>query len=149
MVEVRRVKEEEMQAVMELAEDVFFLEQGIPREMCYIGPEQEPLWWGAFEGEWLVGTAVSYVEDSRRHMGRITVRPQLRGQRIGSAVIEQALRDLFRMGVPEVFLDARPTTVNIILRLWGRVIGAEYEFFKGTCTPIAITKEEFLKKNTI
>ena len=143
MAEVRRIEKHEMQAVMEKVCGVFSSEQGIPMELIPVGEEYTPQWWGVFQDNRLIGTAAAYVEDGQCHMGRITVDRELRGGRIGSALIEAVLVDLFGQGVQEIFLDARRTTVNIILRLGGEIVGEEHDFYGGPCTPTAITKEQF------
>ncbi len=149
MAEVRRVGKHEMQAVMEKVCGVFSSEQGIPMELIPVGEEYSPQWWGAFQDHRLIGTAAVYVEKGQYHMGRITVDRELRGQRIGSALIEAVLADLFGQDVQEVFLDARRTTVNIILRLGGEIVGEEHDFYGEPCTPIAITKAQFRNRQII
>ncbi len=144
MLEMRKIQNHEMSFVMEKIGDIFYFEQGIPRYLNNIGPEYRPQWWGAFRNGHLLGTAASYIENNACHMGRITVDAKLRGQHIGTSLIAFALQELFAQGISEVFLDARKTTVHIILRLGGRIIGKEYPFYQDTCTPVSITKEEFL-----
>ncbi|MCI8866851.1 MAG: hypothetical protein HFE61_01705 [Anaerotignum sp.] len=64
-------------------------------------------------------------------------------------MIEAVLADLFGQDVQEVFLDARRTTVNIILRLGGEIVGEEHDFYGEPCTPIAITKAQFRNRQII
>lgn len=143
MTEVRRVEKHEMQAVMEKVYGVFSSEQGIPKELIPISEEYKPQWWGVFQGHQMVGTAAAYVENGQQHMGRITVDRELRGRRIGSKLIEAVLAELFEQGAQEVLLDARRTTVNIILRLGGEIVGNAHDFYGAPCTPVAITKKQF------
>lgn len=146
MLEIRKIQQSEIPLVMKKIGDIFYLEQGIPKNLNYIDSQYHPQWWGAFQDSRLLGTVASYIENNLCHMGRITVEKELRGQHVGTALIVFALNELFKQDVPEVFLDAREITVHIILRLGGKIIGKEHPFYKGTCTPVSITKDEFLHK---
>ena len=141
--EIRRLTDEDMPAAMAQVDDVFENEQGIPRWMNPLPAERSPIWWGLFRDGELKGTIASYVEDGQRHLGRMTVERSLRGQHFGSAILTAALEDLFTHGVEVIYMDARETTVHILLRLGAEILGEPYAFYQGTCTPLRITAEAF------
>jgi len=143
MIEIRKLSGKEKEKAVQAACDVFFDEQDIPKEMTVIKDELSPIWWGAFSGEELVGTVAAYKENNEQHMGRLTVTQSARGNGLATKLVKTALTELFNEGASEVFLDAREATKRIILHLGGEVIGEEYPFFKSTCVPVKITKEEF------
>jgi predicted N-acetyltransferase YhbS len=63
-------------------------------------------WFGAFQGESLVGTAGAANYGAFAHVGLMSVHPDAQRQGIGLALMQFLLADLERQGVPLVTLDA-------------------------------------------
>lgn len=147
MIEIRKVEKKEKDEAIKTACDIFFEEQDVPKELTDIKTELSPVWWGAFSDKELVGTVAAYKKDGVRHMGRLTVRKNMRGRHLATELVKTVLKELFESGEPEVRLDAREATKRIILSFGGEVTGEEYRFFKSTCVPVRITKEQFETNN--
>lgn len=143
MIKIKKVFGFDKDKAVKIACDVFYCEQDIPKALTAISEELSPVWWGAFSENEIIGTVAAYKENGKQHLGRLTVTKNMRGNGLATALVKTALKEIFEKDAAEVFLDAREATKRIILRLGGKVIGKEYRFFKSTCTPVRITKEEF------
>jgi hypothetical protein len=47
------------------------------------------------------------------------------------------------MGVEEIHMTARDTTVKIVCEMGGEVTGKPYEFYKGCVTPVVLKRENY------
>ena len=45
----------------------------------------------------------------------------------------------------EIYTESRPVTVTILEKMGAKVSGETFPFFKGVCTPIDISKEDYEK----
>lgn len=143
-----RVKIEKLPATyynsaIQLASEVFSLEQNIPEELMPINHEQQPVWWCTRIGEDLLGTAASWLENGQWHWGRFAVDSRLRGLGFGKKMAVFSLRDTFDLGADRVFLDARTITVIIVKKLGGKVVGMTKPFYGQEITPMTLTKRDF------
>jgi len=112
--------------------------------LTYLPPEKQPRWWCAESKGRIVATAVAYAENGIWHMGRLTVAEDLRGQGIAERLLRFALRDLFSGDVEKLEMEARPAAVHILLKFGAEITGPAFPFYKGTVTPVRLTKSSFL-----
>ena len=141
---IRRAAEADLDSILLLAQNIFESEQGIPRVLTYIPPEKQPLWWCAEQDGRIVATVVAYAENGIWHMGRLTVAEELRGQQTATRLLQFALQDLFTEAVEEVQMEARLAAVHILLKFGAEITGPAVPFYKGTITPLRLTKSNFL-----
>ena len=140
---IRRARASEMDEIMSLVCDTFE-EQGIPKELNHIPEERVPIWWCAEENGTIIGTIASYTEDGKTHLGRFAVKPDHRGSGIGTKLLRFAIEDVFANGAEKIYTESRPVTVKILEKMGAKVSGDTFPFYKGVCTPIDISKEDYL-----
>lgn len=145
---IRRALPEEFDRLKQLAEDIFETEQDIPRELDHIGPDWLPQWWCLEEDGALLGCVALFMEDGEWHMGRFVLSPALRGQHMGTRLLEAALHDVFRQDIDEVRMEARDTTVHILKQFGAEVTGAPFPFFRGQVTPMRLTRAAYRQSRT-
>ena len=137
---------EDMPEILNLVEEVFAGEQGIPRELIPIPEEKEPVWWCAREDGRPAATVALYREGDEWHMGRLAVAPALRGCHAGTKLLEHAFRDVFaRDDIDRFTAEARDTTVHILLKFGAEITGETTVFFGSNITPVVLTKENYRK----
>jgi ribosomal protein S18 acetylase RimI-like enzyme len=141
---VGRAEGPDMESILGLQIRTFEGEQEIPADDIPLPARKEPQWWCAKLGAEVVGAAAAWREQGQIHWGRFAVRPEYRGQHIGSMLARYSLEDLFSQGIEEVYMEAREATVQIVCRMGGRVIGAPSPFYVGTVTPVTIKKADFM-----
>ena len=141
---IRRAAEADLDSILFLAQNIFESEQGIPRTLTYIPPEKRPRWWCVEAEGRIAGTVVAYAENGVWHMGRLTVAEELRGQGLAAQLLQFALRDLFAGDVEELLMEARPSAVHILQKFGAEITGPAFPFYKGTVTPVRLTKSSFL-----
>ena len=142
---IREASDQDMKGIMELIISVFNGEQTIPTELIPIPDELTPRWWCADENGVITGSIALYQEHGEWHLGRFAVSPNRRGTSLGSRLFETAVQDIFQSGIEVLYCEARDTTVHIILKHGGRIIGEAVPFFKGNVTPMFISKDSFEK----
>ena len=96
----------------------------------------------------IVGGVALYWEDNAWHMGRFVISPELRGRHVGTALLETALTDIFAQDIREVTMEARDTTVHILKKFGAETTGAPFSFYRGTVTPMRLTREAFWNSHT-
>ena len=141
---IRRAAEADLDSILLLAQNIFETEQGIPRALTYLPPEKQPRWWCAESEGRIVATVVAYAESGVWHMGRLTVAEELRGHQTATRLLKFALRDLFSGEVEELQMEARPSAVHILLKFGAEITGPAVPFYRGTITPVRLTKSSFL-----
>lgn len=144
-VNIRRAQASEMDAIMSLVCDTFE-EQGIPRELNHIPEERSPVWWCAEADGTVIGTIASYIEDGKTHLGRYTIKPEYRGCGIGTKLLRFAIEDVFAQGAQIIYTESRPATVKILEKMGARISGETFPFFKGVCTPVDLSREDYEKR---
>ena len=97
----------------------------------------------------IVGGVALYWEDNAWHMGRFVISPELRGRHVGTALLETALTDIFAQDIREVTMEARDTTVHILKKFGAETTGAPFSFYRGTVTPMRLTREAFWNSPTL
>ena len=140
---IRRAEAEEMDEIMSLVCDTFE-EQGIPRELDYIPEERSPIWWCAQADGTVIGTIAAYTENGKTHLGRFAVKPEYRGSGVGTRLLRYAIEDVFAHGAEKIYTESRPVTVRILEKMGAKVSGETFPFFNGVCTPIDISREDYL-----
>lgn len=140
---IRKANERDADEINALITNVFHGEQDIPIELIPIPEEMEPQWWCAEEAGVILGTIALYREKNEWHLGRFAVSPEKRNSHIGSCLLKKAVQDIFSSGIQEVYCEARDTTVHIMERFGGKTTGKAVPFFKGTVTPMVLSKDAF------
>ena len=133
--QIRRGREADTERLVALAGQIFETEQEIPRALTPLPPENRPQWW-------------CVEEDDAWHMGRFVIPPELRGRHVGTALLETALTDIFVQDIREVTMEARDTTVHILKKFGAETTGAPFSFYRGTVTPMRLTREAFWNSHT-
>lgn len=133
----------DLQQIYQLQCRVFHEEQGIPLADIPLTAAKKPQWWCAKLDQKIVGAVAVWREDGVTHWGRFLVAPAYRGRHIGSQLARESLAAIFAQGVEKVTLEARASTVKILLSLGGSVTGAEKLFYQGTITPMVIAQQSF------
>ena len=143
---IRKAVPADMDEVYKMAADIFEGEQGIPRDLNPIPPENHPQWWCAEAGGRLAGVAAAFVEGDYWHNGRLAVAKEMRGRHIATELLKTAAAFAFDQGADAVYMEARDITVSIVKKLGGRVIGEPVPFYEGTVTPVVMEKTDSLQR---
>lgn len=146
--QIRRGREADTERLVALAGQIFETEQEIHRALTPLPPENRPQWWCVEEDGALLGGVALYWEDNAWHMGRFVISPELRGCHVGTALLETALTDIFAQDIREVTMEARDTTAHILKKFGAETTGAPFSFYRGTVTPMRLTREAFLNSHT-
>ena len=146
--QIRRGCEADTERLVALAGQIFETEQEIPRALTPLPPENRPQWWCVEEDGALLGSVALYWEDNAWHMGRFVISLELRGRHVGTALLETALTDIFAQDIREVTMEARDTTVHILKKFGAETTGAPFSFYRGTVTPMRLTREAFWNSHT-
>ena len=104
---------------------------------------RNPICWCAKQNGEIIGTAIAWLEDGIMHWGRFVVVPPYRGKKIGPKLARYSFEDLFSIGVEEIYMTARDTTVKIVCDMGGEVTGEPYEFYKGCVTPVVLKRGNY------
>ena len=139
----KRADADEIETIIKLQSDVFHIEQGIPEDLVEEFLVRNPICWCAKQNEEIIGTAIAWKEDGIMHWGRFVVLPPLRGKKIGQKLARYSFEDLFSMGVEEIHMTARDTTVKIVCEMGGEVTGEPYAFYAGNVTPVVLKRENY------
>ena len=124
-------------------EEVFSIEQNIPKELIPVKADQQK-WWGIKDGDQIVGTAASWQINSEWHWGRLAIHEKLRGLGLGKKLVMQSLEESFQMGIETILIDARDITVDMILKLGGKIVGEKINFYGLPVTPMELRKRDFV-----
>lgn len=136
----------DMADINQLQLDIFKGEQKIPAEMIPLSTDNAPQWWCVLYGSTIIGTVAAWKDKHQMHWGRFAVNPQYRGLHIGTKLARFSLEDLFNQGIEEIYMDARETTVKIICRMGGKIIGSPVPFYDGTVTPVVLYHKNYIEK---
>ena len=58
--------------------------------------------------------------------------------------VRYAVEDLFANGVEKIYTESRPVSVRLLEKMGAKVSGETFPFYKGTCTPIDLCREDYL-----
>lgn len=124
-------------------EEVFSIEQNIPKELIPVKADQQK-WWAIKDGNQIVGTAAIWQINSEWHWGRLAIHEKLRGLGLGKKLVTQSLEESFQMGIETILIDARDITVDMILKLGGKIVGEKINFYGLPVTPMELRKRDFV-----
>jgi predicted GNAT family N-acyltransferase len=128
-----------------LLENVFFKEQNIPKKLIPLEAEKQK-WWCVRSGDQIVGVVAAWEVESEWHWGRLAIHKKLRGRGVGEKLVMKSLEELFQMEIEKVVIDARDITVDMVLKIGGKITGEKYNFYGYPITPMEICKEDFILK---
>lgn len=128
--------------VEQLVHDVFAIEQQIPSTLIPLGNNRPNQWWVARSGEYILGAVAAWQQENQCHWGRFAVSPSFRGLGIGKSLAYASLSALLASH-SEIHIEARDTTVGIITRLGGEVLGDAFDFYGMPVTPMRLTAGRF------
>ena len=140
---IRRACEADMEEIWQLVGDVFEEEQGIPRALNPIPPENCPQWWCAEAEGRIVGAMAAFVEDGSWHVGRLAVSGAMRGRHIATGLMKTVAASVFDQGADCIYMEARDITVAIVKKLGGRVTGEPVLFYGERLTPAVLERGRF------
>ena len=141
-VSFRRANADDLLKITSLITTVFAGEQKIPAELIPVTEDLQPQWWCAEADGEIVGCVVMYKEQNEYHMGRFAVRPDLRGQHLGSRLIRYAIDDASAAGVLEIICEARDITVHILEAIGAEATGNPTPFYEGNVTPMILKLDQ-------
>ena len=142
---IRRATEEEIPQIIALQREIFCGEQDIPAELIETFLSDRPICWAAVQNGRIVGSISAWEESDGTHLGRFIVLPQLRGRRIGTRMLDYAVRELFAGGAEIIHAEARDSAARMLRALGGRDIGEAFPFYRGNVTPVVLEKDAFLR----
>ena len=137
---LRKATHEDLGDILRLQIAVFKGEQGIPDELIPIPAEKSPQWWCAILNSTIVGAVATWKECDETHWGRFATMQNFRGYQIGSSLARFSLHELFAQSVDEIHMDARDIIVKTLNRMGGLVVGDSMPFYRGTVTPMILTR---------
>ena len=137
---LRKALEEEISQIITMQTEVFCGEQGIPAELIDTFLLNQPTCWVAEQEGQIVGTIASWMESGEVHLGRFVVLPHLRGQKIGTKLLNHAICELFSSGVEKIYMEARDSVAKMIRTIGGRDIGEPFVFYRGNVTPLVLER---------
>ena len=140
---LRNASVEDMGSIMDLVIRTFAGEQDIPADMNYLPLDKQPHWFCAEDAGKLIGTISFFKEDDGWHAGRFALEPSYRGQHIGTRLVFYSFSEMFNKGIEEIIMEGRPTTVHILTKLGAQVTGQPFPFYRSTCTPMRMMREDF------
>lgn len=140
---LRNASVEDMGSIMDLVIRTFAGEQDIPADMNYLPLDKQPHWFCAEDAGKLIGTIAFFKEDDSWHAGRFALDPSYRGQHIGTRLVSYSFSEMFNKGIEEIIMEGRPTTVHILTKLGAQVTGQPFPFYRSTCTPMRMMREDF------
>ena len=140
---LRNASVEDMGSIMDLVIRTFAGEQDIPADMNYLPLDKQPHWFCAEDAGKLIGTIAFFKEDDGWHAGRFALEPSYRGQHIGTRLVSYSFSEMFNKGIKEIIMEGRPTSVHILTKLGAQVTGQPFPFYRSTCTPMRMMREDF------
>ncbi|WP_251862222.1 GNAT family N-acetyltransferase [Clostridium sp. Marseille-Q2269] len=141
---IEKLSPNHMEDAIKLATEIFTYEQNIPEELIPINKDFQQIWCCARVEKDIVGIVAAWCENDKWHWGRFAVDNGLRGLGIGTDMAIFSLKQIFKLGMEEIFIDARDTTVLILKKLGCEVLGEAINFYGEPVTPIRIKKADFL-----
>jgi len=141
---LEKVSSNYMEDAINLAIDVFTNEQNIPESLVPIEEPLKPTWWCARVGEDIIGVVASWEEEGKFHFGRYAIDKRLRGIGIGKKLAIFSLKEIFNLGVEEIFSEGRDITVNMLKNFGCHITGEAMDFYGEPVTPITINRDDFM-----
>ena len=136
----RKADSGEIPRIIAMQTEIFSGEQGIPEEMIGSFLLSRPTCWIAEQDGEIVGSISAWEEDGVVHLGRFVVLPRLRGQKIGTKLLNYAIQELFSSGAEKIYMEARDSAARMIRAMGGRDVGEPFVFYLGNVTPLVLEK---------
>ena len=140
----RKATDADMAVIMDMQVAVFHGEQGIPAEDIRMSKKENQQWFCVEHHGEIIGAVAGWTEENKQHMGRFVIRPDLRGQGIGTKLVRLAFETLMEQGVEEFFMEGRDATVKLICSFGGVTTGDPFPFFNGNVTPLYLHKNNYI-----
>jgi predicted GNAT family N-acyltransferase len=140
--EIEPLSESSLPEAYLFLETIFTNEQQIPKDLIPLQHEQQ-MWWCIKNGGIIVGTVASWKDSNEWHWGRLAVDPNKRGLGLGRELAVGSFKELFRMEIDQIIIDARDITVGLLLSLGAKVTGATTQFYGIPITPMKLIKSNF------
>ena len=137
---IRKATAEEIPQIIAIQTEIFCGEQDIPEELIDTFLSNCPTCWVAERDGRIAGSIASWEENGETHLGRFVVLPQLRGQKIGTKLLNYAVQDLFAAGVESIHVEARDSAARMLRAMGGRDTGDPFPFYRGNVTPMVLEK---------
>ena len=142
---IEQLNQELYDSAILFLENVFYKEQNIPKEL--IPPKNDnQKWWCIRSSDEIVGIVAAWEVKSEWHWGRLAIHKKLRGLGMGRKIAIKSLYELFQMGIEKVKIDARDITVEMVLKIGGKITGRKTSFYGYPITPMEIQKKDFTHK---
>ena len=143
--EIEPLNQEFHDSALLFLENVFHKEQNIPKELIPLKTDSQK-WWCIRSCDEVVGIVAAWEINYEWHWGRLAIHKKLRGLGMGNKIAIQSLDELFQMNVEEVIVDARDITVEMVLKMGGKITGKKTNFYGHPITPMKIQKKDFINK---
>jgi predicted GNAT family N-acyltransferase len=140
--EIEQLNQEHYNSAILFLENVFYKEQNIPKELIPLENENQK-WWCIRSSDEIVAIAAAWEVKSEWHWGRLAIHKKLRGFGMGKKIAIKSLDELFQMGIESVKIEARDITVEMVLKMGGKITGRKAKFYGHSITPMEIQKEDF------
>ena len=140
---LRKAGAGDMDEINGMQVEIFHGEQKIPLTGMILAEESSPQWWVAVLDKETVGAVAAWKGGGQTHWGRFMVRPICRGMHTGTKLAQHSLEELFAQGVEEIHMEARESTVKIISKMGGEILGNPVPFYAGTVTPLVLHREDY------
>nr|WP_321225500.1 GNAT family N-acetyltransferase [uncultured Psychroserpens sp.] len=129
-----------------LLENIFYIEQNIPKELIPLVSDNQK-WWCIKNKDEIVGIVAVWKINNEWHWGRLAIHEKLRGFGLGKKLVTKSLVEIFQMGIEKIIVDARDITVEMVLKMGGKITGKKSNFYGNSITPMEIYKKDFLLKS--
>lgn len=146
---IERLPQNDLKYAIELLTEIFTDEQNIPASLHNINEDLKPIWWCARFNTEIVGVVASWVENNEWHWGRFATKQSHRGLGIGKKLAVFSLSEIFNNGAEKIHVEARDTTIRILEKLGGKVVGESENFYGESVTPMTITKFDFINSHAL
>lgn len=109
--------------ILELRNQAFVVEKNVPKNIEFDGKDAEYMHFCLYDDEMLVGCARGNKEDDFLHVGRVTVKTNLRGKGYGKLLFEHIENEVKNMKLSGIKLGAIETAVDFYKKLGFSTVG--------------------------
>lgn len=142
-VKIEQLNQNLFNSALLFLEDVFYKEQNIPKKLIPLEADNQK-WWCIKSNDQIVGTVAAWEINYKWHWGRLAIHKELRGFGLGKKLVTKSLDELFQIGMEKVIIDARDITVEMVLKIGGKITGEKSNFYGYSITPMEIYKKDFI-----
>lgn len=109
--------------ILELRNQAFVIEKNVPKNIEFDGKDAEYMHFCLYDDNVLVGCARGNKEGSAMHVGRVTVKTNLRGKGYGKLLFENIELYAKELGLSQIELGAIETAVEFYKKIGFVTIG--------------------------